>query len=203
MKKKSSSWVFRSLLVVPPILLGLQIYRKWALTWGATKDEVRRSLPGDEVVPNASFNATRAMTIKARPEDIWPWIKQIGYGKAGFYSYDLLDNDGVPSSDRIIPEFQDLKAGDLIPMTKDIDATVAALEPNQSMLMIFPMSSQEDGKWTWYWSLTREGDRRTRLITRVRVSPNNIGYKILLDFGEIIMMRKCMLGIKNRAELTN
>ena len=73
-------------------------------------------MPGDDVVPRAQFNATRAMSIGAPPERVWPWIVQLGYGRAGFYTYDLLDNAGVPSADRIVDEYQNLKVGDLVPM---------------------------------------------------------------------------------------
>ncbi len=74
----------------------------WHLRWGATDDEVAMELPGDWLVPRAEFVATRAVTIEARPEAIWPWIVQIGYGRAGFYADDLLDNLGRPSADRIL-----------------------------------------------------------------------------------------------------
>jgi hypothetical protein len=73
-------------------------------------------MPGDDVVPRAQFNATRAITIQARPEDVWPWITQLGYERGGFCTYDLIDNAGLTSADRIIGKYQDMKAGDLIPM---------------------------------------------------------------------------------------
>ncbi|UCC43607.1 MAG: hypothetical protein JSU65_10765, partial [Candidatus Zixiibacteriota bacterium] len=72
-------------------------------------------MAGDELHENPNFNATRAVTINAPPEEIWPWIVQIGYGRAGFYNFDQLDNGGVPSAWRIIPEHQNLKVGDFIP----------------------------------------------------------------------------------------
>ena len=83
-------------------------YRRWHLQWGATDQELAMALPGDEMVQRPHFNFTRAVTIQARPEEIWPWLVQIGYGRAGWYSYDLLDNLGRPSAERIIPELQQL-----------------------------------------------------------------------------------------------
>src|SRR2546422_155339 len=98
--------------------LGLyfRVLRPMQLRWGATDDEVQRALPGDDNVPQPTFNATRAVTVDAQPEEIWPWLIQIGAGRAGWYSYDLLDNLGHPSAERIIPEFQQLAVGDLIPI---------------------------------------------------------------------------------------
>lgn len=78
-------------------------YRRWHTRWGATDAEVSGPVPGDEIVPKASFNATRAITIEAPPEQVWPWIVQMGYRRAGFYTYDLLDNAGYESADRSCP----------------------------------------------------------------------------------------------------
>ena len=106
----------RAALTTLPIMgIGLGVYlrviRPWQLRWGATDDEVRRVIPGDELVARPTFNATRAVTVAAPPSVIWPWIVQIGFGKAGWYSYDLLDNLGRPSAKHIIPELQHLQAG--------------------------------------------------------------------------------------------
>src|SRR5208282_4695705 len=111
----------------------LRLIRPWQLRWGATDDEVARPLPGDGDVSQPTFNATRAVTITARPEAIWPWLIQMGLGRAGWYSYDLLDNLGRPSAERIMPEFQHLAVGDLIPVSPDGKAGqwVKAFEPNR------------------------------------------------------------------------
>ena len=175
------------------------IYRPWALTWGSTEEEVARPMPGDEVLEHPTFNATRAVTIEATPEEIWPWIVQIGYRRAGFYSYDHLDNDGIPSAERILPEFQMLKISDLIPLSKTANVRVVELEPPSSMVLVFEV----EGTWshaTWVWGLYPEDATHTRLVTRLRVNAKGIRSQFFLDFGEIIMMRKCMLGIKQRAE---
>lgn len=93
--------------------------RPWQLTWAATPGEVARELPGDELVIRPTFNATRAITIAAVPAEIWPWLIQVGLTRAGWYSYDILDNLGRRSARRIIPEFQHLAPGDVIPMSPD------------------------------------------------------------------------------------
>jgi hypothetical protein len=83
----------------------LGAYRRWIQPWqhrwGAADEEVRRRMPGDDLLPEAA--STRAIPIAAPPEQIWPWLVQLGYGRGGWYSYDWIDNDGQPSADRILP----------------------------------------------------------------------------------------------------
>jgi hypothetical protein len=181
------------------LALFLFVYRPWSLYWGATDEEIHRPMPGDEMLPDPGFNATRAVTIDASPEEIWPWLVQIGYQRAGFYSYDRLDNSGIPSADSIMSEYQDLVSGDSIAMSKSSFATVRLLEPPRFMLLEFETA----GTWansTWAWGLYPEGTSQTRLVTRLRVRTPNIVGRFLLDAFEIVMMRKCMLGIKQRVE---
>jgi hypothetical protein len=172
------------------------VYRPWQLSWGATDDEITRPMVGDGLVENPTFNATRAVTVNAPAERIWPWIVQMGYKKAGFYSWDILDNDGIPSAERIISEYQDLEVGDLVPLSKDTDAEVVDMEPNKRLLLVF----QSDGTVTWAWGLYKIDGEGTRLVTRLRWSTTSVVSQLALDAFEIIMMRKCLLGIKRRAE---
>ena len=179
----------------------LLFIRPWQLRWGATDEEVERPMPGDEVVEDPTFNATRAVTIKARPEEIWPWIVQIGVNRAGWYSYDLLDNLGRPSARRILPQFQNPKAGDVIPMSPDgtQGPYVKDFEQNRWMLWW-----DQKGGMSWCWGLYPVDEAHTRLITRVRLhydwrSPE-ILFHMLIEFTDVVMMRKSMLGIKERAE---
>jgi hypothetical protein len=172
------------------------VYVPWQLSWGATADEVTRPMAGDGLVTNPTFNATRAVTINAPAERIWPWIVQIGYKKAGFYSWDILDNDGIPSAERIIPEYQNLKIGDWVPLDHEHDAEVLDLEPNRRLLLVF----QSGEIVTWAWALYEIDADRTRLVTRLRWRATSVVSQFVLDAFEIIMMRKCLLGIKRRAE---
>jgi hypothetical protein len=181
----------------------LRFIRPWQLRWGAADEEVARAMPGDDVVEHPTFNATRAVTIQARPEEIWPWLVQIGLKRAGFYSYDWLDNPGHHSAERIIPELQHLAVGDLIPLSLDgkQGQWVKAFEPNQWMLWGTPRTNEYT---TWYWGLSPLDESQTRLITRVRMRYHWLSPMIVIDllveFTDIVMMRKCMLGIKQRAE---
>jgi hypothetical protein len=90
------------------------VYRLWVQPWqhrwGATDEEVGAAMPGDDLIPDAA-STTRAISIAAPPEQVWPWLAQLGFGRAGWYSYDWIDNDGQPSADRIIPELQQLQVG--------------------------------------------------------------------------------------------
>lgn len=178
------------------IILFWLVYRPWALTWGATDEEIARPMPGDALVASPMFDATRAVTIAAGREEIWPWLVQMGYRRAGFYSWDRLDNDGIPSAERIIPELQDLRVGDLIPVSHDANAKVEHLDPARSLLLVF----QSDTEATWAWGLYETTADTTRLVTRLRVGSGGIRSRLVLDAFEIIMMRKCLLGIKRRAE---
>ena len=173
------------------------VYRPWQRTWGADDEEVRRAMPGDGIVRDPTFVATRAITIEATPEDIWPWLVQMGYGRAGFYSWDALDNDGVPSAERIVPEYQALREGDLMPMSADSYAVVAALDPGRHLVLVF-----EGGRSTWAWGLYPLEEGGARLVTRLRVRETNLFSRLLLDAFEIVMTRRCLLGIRRRAEST-
>jgi hypothetical protein len=179
----------------------LLFIRPWQLRWGATDEEVQRPMPGDDIVKHPTFHATRAVTIQAQLQEVWPWLVQIGCMRAGWYSYDWIDNLGIPSAQRILPAWQHLEVGDLIPMSPDGKQGfwVKDFEVNRWMLWW-----DKQGKVTWYWGLYLQEKGQTRFITRVRLqytwtSPW-ILFNLLLDVGDIVMMRKCMLGIKQRAE---
>jgi hypothetical protein len=200
-EKDYVSYIMAGATVLVILVIYFYFYRPWQVRWGAADDEVKRSMPGDDVITDPSFKATRVVTVNAPAESIWPWIVQIGCKRAGWYSYDWVDNLGIPSAERIISEFQHIEVGQLIPFS-----------PNGKMGMY--VKDFAEPKWilwgdkenysTWYWGLYPIDSDHTRLVTRVRLhyrwlSPTII-FSLLLDIGDIVMMRKCMLGIKMRAE---
>ncbi len=166
----------------------------------ALGDEARRPLPGDELVP-AQLQWTNAVTIHARPSEIWPWLVQAGCRRAGVYSYDALDNGGVPSADRIIPEFQHVEVGDVRPWTPTSDDgfIVRALEPERAIVL-----GEETGSISWTFVLEPIDETSTRLITRVRTWHKHLVTRLMqeliwhpIHFG---MQRKQLLNLKQRVE---
>jgi hypothetical protein len=178
--------------------------------WGATDDEVARPLPGDKLRPVPWLESTRAITIEAPPEQVWPWLKQIGDRKAGWYSYDWVERafgcryvDGHSSS-RVVPEFQDLQLGDPVWFAPRVSIRVTALEPNRHLVI---------GE-SWAFVLEPLPGGRTRFLVRTRGGwmhewfallplARPIGGLIDHVVGEPLhfaMERKMMLGIKDRAE---
>ncbi|SRR6266700_5646174 len=153
-----------AVVVLAAAFVGL--YRPWQLRWGATADELARSMPGDDLVHRPKFNATRAITVSARPEEVWPWLVQIGFGRAGWYSYDLLDNLGRRSVEQIVPELQHSEPGDLVPIGpgKSSGMWVKEVEPNRWMLW---WNNQKE-QTTWAWGHFPLPNAATRLVTRVR-----------------------------------
>jgi hypothetical protein len=193
--------IVAAVVVVAVAFFGL--YRPWHLKWGATPEDLARSMPGDEIVHRPIFSATRVVTVDARPEDIWPWIVQIGFSRAGWYSYDLLDNLDRHSSERIVPELQHLAVGDLVPLGPGEGSGMFVKEfvPNQSMLWW----TGKEGQTTWAWGLYPTSGGATRLVTRVRApfswrQPVSAVWILLDEVADFPMMRKCLLGIKRRAE---
>jgi hypothetical protein len=178
----------------------VKVWRPWQLRWGATDEEVARPLPGDEMVPATTFNATRAISIGVPPERVWPWLVQVGTKRAGWYSYDLLDNLGHRSARRIIPELQELAAGDVVPMSPDgkQGINVYSLDAPHSMVWGTP------GDTSWVWQLDTQPDGTTRLITRIRSriqwTPMSIAFSGLMELGDFWMIRKMLHGLRERAE---
>jgi hypothetical protein len=189
------------LLIVIAILAYFLILRPRLLTWGATKAEIKQPLAGDDIVQKPHFVATRAVTIEAPAAEVWQWIVQIGSARAGWYSLDRIDNAGVPSTHRILPEFQKIELDYFIPFTPDQKNGMWVKEYRQPEYILW-WDRKGNGTWGWYLEQFKNG--RTRLITRLRTRYDFsfpwVVYYLIYDFGDIVMMRKCMLGIKERAE---
>jgi hypothetical protein len=175
--------------------------RPWTLTWGATREEAARPLPGDDIVKKTHFVATRAVTIHASPSEVWRWIVQIGSARAGWYSIDWIDNGGKESSRTILPDFQMIENNYFIPFTPDRKNGMWVKEFKEPETILW-WDKKGDASWLWRLSKTEQGG--TRLLTRLRTKYDFkfpwVIYYILYDLGDIVMMSKCMLGIKERAE---
>jgi hypothetical protein len=160
-------------------------------------------MPGDGRVRRAQFHATRAITIEAPPERVWPWIIQIGFRRAGFYAYDLLDNLGRPSATRLVPEHQALEIGDWIAMAEPVNDVTAfrvhSIDGPCEMVWRKPDS-------TWAWRLQPLDGGRTRVVTRLTCRydldrPSSaLVSMFLMELGDFQMMRHLLIGLKTRAE---
>jgi hypothetical protein len=177
-------------------VLGWLNYRAWHCGWGATDGEHFAAMPGDDLIARPHFAPTRAISIAARPERVWPWIVQLGYGRAGWYSYDWLDNKGRPSAHRILPDLQEPAIGAKVPMSR-----WTAFRVRRAIAPRVLVWAKPDSTWAWILKPTPSGG--TRLVTRVRARyagwDGLIGAP-LMELGDFPMMRKCLLGIKQRAE---
>ena len=111
-------------------------------SWGIDPEEARRPMPGDDLVPDAPVVETRGITIDAPPEAIWPWLVQMGFGRAGWYSYDALDMRGS-SSREIVPEWQSLAVGDTIQTDPDGGFHVKVVEPGRALVLYVDSSEIE------------------------------------------------------------
>jgi hypothetical protein len=112
--------------------------RRWQLRWGATSQEADEPLPGDDLITDPDLGATRAITIGAPADQVWPWIAQLGQGRGGFYSYDFLENLAgcdIHSADTIVPEWQDIRIGDQIRLAPQVALTVALMERGKSLVV--------------------------------------------------------------------
>jgi hypothetical protein len=179
-------------------------FRRWCLTWGARPDEVSRKLPGDELLTEPDIVSTRAVWVDASAGCIWPWLVQMGPGRGGAYTYDWIENLfglGMHSADTILPQYQDLQVGDAQRLgQRGPLLRVAILEPERSLVL-----RSDDGNWIWAFSLIPE-EAGTRLISRNRIAtpgappPVRLFNTLIMEPGSLLMERKMLQGIKQRAE---
>jgi hypothetical protein len=183
----------------------LGLGRKPCLTWGATPEVITRTMPGDDLLSNPDFLSTRAITIDAPASSIWPWLVQMGSVEGGVYTYDWIENlfglhmHGV---DEILPQFQNRKVCDIEQLGKNGPRLrVDILDTERAMVL-----HSEDGNWVWAFCLYPVGSNRTTLVSRNRIAtpaagrPQRAFGVLVMEPGSLIMERKMLLGIKQRAE---
>ena len=200
------------------------VYARWIrrrlLTWGARSDEITRAWPGDELIPDANApDCTMAATLPAPPEQVWPWLVQMGVGRAGWYSWDRLDNGGKPSADRIVPEWQNLQVGQRLNVVPGGQGwmTVAMVEPGRALVL---RASAElpsgrsfeprpahlpraflDGIWGFYLQPAPAGKTRLVAHSHGRYHPRLLGNAFSLVVGEpahFIMSTRQFHGLRTR-----
>ncbi|MBP0450588.1 SRPBCC family protein [Kitasatospora sp. RG8] len=209
--------------VVALALHGL-ILRPRMLTWGATPDEAARGYPGDDLVPEADSSSTMATTLPAPPEQVWPWLVQMGGDRAGWYSWDRLDHMGEPSADVIVPAWQSLEEGQRLIAAPDGRSwfTVALLEPEQTLVLQsnleLPSGHSFDARSTplpraymdgvWGFHLRPAPGGGTRLVVRTRglSRPRRFTRPFDLLFGEpahFIMQTRQFHNLRTRLSRTS
>jgi hypothetical protein len=177
----------------------------WMDRWGATNEEIAATFPGDELLASPASFVNRAVTIHASPEQIYPWIVQLGAGKGGYYSYTWLEtyllNCQMVNADRVHSEWQDLQVGDEVKMCPKqpgpVPYTVAMIKPDRAVVL----GHQENGKWVdiWMFVIIPQPDGSSRLLLRSRTNAAG-GFWDVIHPGIFIMERGMLLGIRDRAE---
>ncbi|NDJ74803.1 MAG: hypothetical protein GYB65_00975 [Chloroflexi bacterium] len=191
----------------------------------ATSEEKRRALPGDDLVPEVLWAGTHAITINAPPAQVWPWLAQMGGDRAGWYSYDRLDNGGVRSARTIRPELQHIAVGDVMPaLPGATDAFIVMdVQPGEYLVLGVPLPADDgagdandapvEHRASWAYVLAPAADGQTRLVVRARlgrfllklprlgmVQMPGIVARLLADPVHFIMQQKQFTGIKQRVE---
>lgn len=187
------------------VLLGAGLFywlamRRAVLTWGATEQESASRLPGDELLEEADGVATRAIEIHAPASAVWPWLAQMGPApRGGAYTYDWIENLlglNMHSVDRVLPEYQHPQVGETIGYGTN-RMRLERVEPEHVLAW-----RSEDGNWVWSFVL-RQTNGSTRLISRNRFRLPRLIDRIgmaPMEPGSLVMERKMLLGIKQRAE---
>jgi hypothetical protein len=181
----------------------------WFQSVRATREEKNRALPGDEQIPQAIDTLTHGITIRRPSREVWPWLVQMGAGnRAGWYSYDRLDNGRQPSAMRIVPELQHPAIGSIFPALPGVTEgfTLLAIDPGR-MLMLGWLAPDDTPQVTWAFVLDEVSPGATRLLVRARGGP---GYrfhglplpltKLVIRVVHFVMQRRQLLGIAERAE---
>ena len=170
----------------------------------ASREERKRRLLGDDLIPDAGVQSTHGVTIDASVDQVWPWIAQIGQGRGGFYSYSWLENligCQIKNANQIHPEWQHLDVGQQVMLhPKANPLIVVGFEPESCLLLM----QRSPMRWTWGFYLLPNSTGNCRLLIRTRVGWNRGVTRLLLSpaisLGHYIMERKMLTGIRKRAE---
>ena len=206
---RGKCWEYKALIVLSgPVLVLVAVMVSYKKQIRATAIEEAQSLPGDNLIPQPLGSVNHAITICRPPHDVWPWLAQMGSGRAGWYAYDFIDNGGQRSAERILPNYQNIGVGSVLPaLPGAIDVFwVAQCEPERSLVLCWRLPSG-NYQTTWAFVLQQPYPDQTRLIVRGRVAPGYRPYGLpqwmALPTGRLahfIMQRKQLLGIARRAE---
>lgn len=176
---------------------------------GATPEEICEPLPGDDVVPAATMRSTRAISIDAPPEYVWPWIAQLGQTRGGFYSYTWLENIvgcRMTNADVIVADWQHPQVGDMFHLHPQVVLQVVQVEDGQALVVQGRPELVETSPgfdFSWAFVVRAEADGRTRLLIRERYLPHNGAAAAVINWAEVIstvMTVGTLRGVRERAE---
>lgn len=189
----------RAAVTVSAVVLVATAARAAARRGGVTRSEAHAPLPGDEQIPASRVVATRAVTIDAPPEAVWPWLVQIGQDRGGFYSFDRLENLfglDIHSADTIEPDWQDLRPDDVVRLAPTVALDVVAVDEGRSLVLRAPGSA-----FTWAFVLQPVA-RGTRLVARERYATHDAATRAtaeVLTLVSAVMTHRMLRGIRDRA----
>ncbi len=202
----------RCLAALVAVVVGyVVVLRGRLLTWGVTPAEAGMALPGDDVLPRSDLTATRGIAIAASPEQVWPWLVQLGQGRGGFYSYDALENlvgCDIHSADRIVPDWQHLEVGDEVHLHPEVALSVAMVDPDHALVLRGAVSATGDQQappydFTWAFVVRPEGVGGTRLLVRERYAYTTPSAAALVEpvaVVSFVMTQRMLRGLRDRAE---
>lgn len=197
-----------ALLTGVALLASLPLLRTWSLQWGATEDELDATLPGDDLLPTPDHRSTRAVSILAAPEHVWPWLVQMGQDRGGFYSYDAAENLlglDIHSADRVEPGWQDLAVGDSVLLAPPVPLEVAVLDEPRAMVLRSPDGGGPGAPYdfTWAFVLRPAPGGGTRLVVRERYAYRASWTGLVVEpvsMVSFVMSQRMLRGIRDRAE---
>jgi hypothetical protein len=196
----------------------------------ASRQEQRWAMPADSLVSDTIGTMTHAITIHTPLENVWPWLAQMGGGRAGWYSYDRIDNSGHTSAESILTEYQQIAPGDVLPAIPGVTDAFCVAEVEVPRHLVLTVPDARGGiQVSWEFLLKPLDQGRTRLIVRARISPRwpaptqarsaSSRSPILIEriyavlkhtpkplvlaaagFGHYLMEARMLRGIKRRAE---
>jgi hypothetical protein len=198
--------------VVGAVVGYARVVRPWHLRFGATPEEAGAPLLGDEIIPHPDLVATRAVAIAAAPDDVWPWLVQLGQGRGGFYTYDRLENAvarcDIHSADTIVADWQGTAVGDEVRLHPEVALRVERLEPGAGLVLAggVPMGDvAAPYDFTWAFVVEPGPGGTTRLVVRERYGYTQRWSWLLVEVVEAIsfvMTQKMLRSIRDLAEST-
>jgi hypothetical protein len=207
------------LTLTTALAVGYAALQHQGRTYGSTAAERHSELPGDDVVSHPDLDITHATTVHAPPEEVWPWVVQVGWHRGGWYTPRWVDRllfpANAPSAEEVLPRWQGLRVGDVVPdgpPETECGFTVLELRPRQRLLLHstthLPLSWRRRGwaavDWSWVFVLHPVGEGATRVVFRWRAVCRpwwlRWAAQAALVPADAVMSRGMLRGLAERAE---